>query len=567
MIISFYLLLPTLFDYYNRSADRVATMRCVHDRVSQISCSPSLVDIPAGRFGEQETRRSFPAFIFSDSLSTVVESSHPPTMSLLSEQSIAEPSWRGHLDTRMDALHLIHAARLGYITLVPRRPSAGEMRQIVDAGALFVFEVKGSFNNWNDYSTQWTHLNNGMRRGGYTNSVSATVVPEFRKKITRFQIGSIRYQVVCYHNDVSKSGNNLSRFPKPVIANSIPTDQCNTSTTLNFKLKGCTDQGCEIYEWVRTADQAAETSELLENETHARQQSRSPFPLPPSYSNAPEHEELVSALYPEENLTYKYKYRYKTTIRNSQMQASHDSEYRYDMLSQPEPSASAAPKQDARIGPSRFPVVSKSPSSPHRNQGYAQDPLSPASPVSPQRDYYSHLGAPGPRYKEGAYSRQHSDAVRPSSPPTRSHANLEARVSPYERDARDSRPERNTSAPTSPEYSASAPLYAVQGRAFSHSGFDVYGRLLTYQTYHPSSSPPPPPPLSGHRSGYDPQAPFSQPSTGYAPPTQYGNASHGWRIIAPAPASYVHDGVIPPARELIDGAMRKEREREQRREI
>lgn len=74
-------------------------------------------------------------------------------MSFLSEQSIAEPSWRGHLDTRMDALHLIHAARLGYITLVPRRPSAGEMRQIVDAGALFVFEVKGSFNNWNGTRT------------------------------------------------------------------------------------------------------------------------------------------------------------------------------------------------------------------------------------------------------------------------------------------------------------------------------------------------------------------------------------------------------------------------------
>lgn len=106
-------------------------------------------------------------------------------MSFLSDQPIVEPSWRGHLDTRMDALHLIHAARHGFIRLVPRRPSAAEMRQIVDAGALFVFEVKGSFNNWNgthmcvcdfvvmltrqlDYSTQWTHLNNGMRRGGYT---------------------------------------------------------------------------------------------------------------------------------------------------------------------------------------------------------------------------------------------------------------------------------------------------------------------------------------------------------------------------------------------------------------
>ena len=48
---SVYVLVATVFEYYKRSADRVATMDCVHDRVSNISCSPVVATHSLGRLG------------------------------------------------------------------------------------------------------------------------------------------------------------------------------------------------------------------------------------------------------------------------------------------------------------------------------------------------------------------------------------------------------------------------------------------------------------------------------------------------------------------------------------
>ncbi len=68
------------------------------------------------------------------------------------------PPFTGYVETTVNALRLIHAARQGVIPRITRRLNDSERRTMIKSGSVFVFSVEESgIKRWTGTSYPWPH--------------------------------------------------------------------------------------------------------------------------------------------------------------------------------------------------------------------------------------------------------------------------------------------------------------------------------------------------------------------------------------------------------------------------
>ncbi len=107
------------------------------------------------------------------------------TVTMSAANVALEPTWRGHVNTTMDALILFEACLLGRMNHVPRRPHDRERDSLIRSGNAFIYEEHSSgIKRWTD-GYNWSPsriLNNFLI---YRELEKAFRAPERRRRRSR----------------------------------------------------------------------------------------------------------------------------------------------------------------------------------------------------------------------------------------------------------------------------------------------------------------------------------------------------------------------------------------------